>query len=73
MDVSEAAKFLHTKEQIVSKLFNLIVKVHVLPEISLRQWHMKPLQDKKWATFKSHSSKESRDFKKDQDIAVRNT
>ena len=71
VDVAEAAGCPFTTEQIINKALNNILKAQVLPDISIREWRRKPANEKTWAAFKEHFSREVREYQKDQGLIAK--
>ena len=65
-DISETGKFTCNLAQVVAKSFNCILRVQILPDTATREWKRRAATDKTWARFKTHFSREIRDYQKDQ-------
>ena len=73
VDIAEAANCPFTQQQIINKALTNIVKAQTLPDIAIREWRSKSTADKTWANFKTHFSKEVRDYQKDQGLTAKST
>jgi len=73
VDIAEAAHCPFTTQQILNKTLTSIIKAQALPEVAIREWRNKTSEEKTWATFKNHFSKEVKNYQRDQGLTAKST
>ena len=66
VDVAEVEKFPCTPAQVAAKSFNCVLRAQSFPDAATREQKRKVATYKMWSNFKTHFSKEIRDYQKDQ-------
>ena len=72
IDLVEATGAPYSKNQIIKKAANLIVKAQCFPE-GIREWKRKAAIDQTWATFKIHFGQEAKEYRKNNTNTARSS